>query len=77
MSSSVFDRLAGNRRNRRLRNFWFSASAVSLFVGAILALDPLFSGARVREGWMVMVGLFLVVSASTGTYYHLKFQTRE
>jgi hypothetical protein len=77
LNPSVFDRLASSRRNRRLRNYWLAVAAVSLFIGAIMALDPLFSGAPIREGWIISIGLSFVISASVGTYFHLKFQTRE
>jgi len=75
--SPHFDRLAGWRRNRRLRNFWTIVGAVSFFFLILLSIDPLFSGASPKFGLILVFGGVLVISASAATYFHLRFLTRE
>jgi hypothetical protein len=75
--SPHFDRLAGVRRNRRLRNFWMIAGVASLFFVILLSVDPLFSGAKPKLGLILVCGGALVISASAATYFHLRFLTRE
>jgi hypothetical protein len=74
---SRFDRLAGVRRNRRLRNIWMTLAGVSFFIGIILVLDPLFSGSPAQLGPMAGFGALFVVSLSMTLYFHLRFLSRE
>jgi hypothetical protein len=74
---SRFDRLAGVRRNRRLRNTWLIIAGFSLFVGVILILDPMVSGTPAQLGPMAGFGGLFVVSFSIAVYFHLRFLSRE
>ncbi len=77
MHSPHFDRLAGVRRNRRLRNVAMSFAIACLFFVVILVVDPIVSGTAPHITAIIILSGLLVISASIATYFHLRFLTRE
>ena len=77
MTSSPFDRLAGPKRNRRMRNAFGITAAIALFLAVIFILDPMVSGTRIHFTSLFILGLLFVISFSFATYFHLRFLTRE
>lgn len=77
MANSRFDRLAGVRRNRRLRNWWSGVSGLCLFVSVILALDPLVSGSEFRLAPVLIFSALFVASLAATIYFHMRFLSRE
>ncbi|MBU0509281.1 hypothetical protein KKH27_10640 [bacterium] len=77
MSNSHFDRLAGLRRNRRLRNICAGVAGGCFMLAVILWLDPMVSGSAPNDGWALgFVALFLIFAAAA-LYFHMRFLTRE
>ena len=77
MHYSHFDRLAGVRRNRRLRNFWLGMAITSLFVLILAGVDPIVSSTPPKIGLLVVMGVLLAVSVSITAYFHTRLLTRE
>jgi hypothetical protein len=74
---SKFDRLAGVRRNRRLRNFWMAVSGGLLLIGTVAVLDPVVSGGVFQWSRTAAFGSLFIVSIGIMVYYHLRFLSRE
>lgn len=74
---SRFDRLAGVRRNRRLRNAATAAAGLSFIVAVVLILDPIVAGTAIHIGPVLGVAMFFVASLSIAIYFHMRFLTRE
>jgi hypothetical protein len=72
-----FDRLAGVRRNRKMRNISAALACLALFLGVILALDPIVSGTPFHPTPVIIVGAVFVVFFSSATYFHMRFLSRE
>jgi arginine exporter protein ArgO len=77
MNKSNFDRLAGVRRNRRLRNVCVIVAVISLFVAVVAGLDSLVSDTPFKVGYVFVFGVLFIVSASFAAYYHLRLMSRE
>jgi hypothetical protein len=77
MNNSNFDRLAGLRRNRRLRNVCLIAAIVSLLLAVVVGLDSVVSESQLRLGYFFVFGVGFIVSASFAAYYHLRFMSRD
>jgi len=74
---SHFDRLAGLRRNKRLRNVCLAASGASFLLALLLWLDPMVSGAESHDGWVLLFGALFLISFAAMLYFHMRFLTRE
>jgi arginine exporter protein ArgO len=77
MNNSNFNRLAGLRRNRTLRNVCLIASGFSLLFVAVVGLDAVVSGSPLKLGYLFVFGVVFIVSSSFAAYYHLRFMSRE
>ena len=77
MHSSHFDRLAGVRRNRRLRNFWMGIAIASTFFLVIVGVDPIVSATKPNVELIIILAGLMIVSTSIATFYHLRFLSRE
>ncbi|RPH93434.1 hypothetical protein EHM69_10285 [candidate division KSB1 bacterium] len=77
MSNSRFDRLAGVRYNRRLRGVCLAASAISLFLLIVTALDGMVTGGPVKLDWILIFGIAFIISFAFAAYYHMRFLSRE
>lgn len=77
MPPSVFDRHYTMRRNRRLRTAALALAGAGLLGAVVLGLDPLFSGAVLRLGPVLLCGLLFVVFLPLAIYFHLKVLSRE
>jgi len=74
---SPFDRLAGPRRNRKLRNYFTICGVASAFFAVVTWFDARVSGEALPEiALYVLIGLF-ILSSALAVIYHLKFLTRE
>lgn len=74
---SPFDRLAGLRRNRRLRGICLAISGASFLLALLLWLDPLVSGSEPHDGWVLFFGALFLIFFAAMLYFHMRFLTRE